>query len=142
MTYQPGVVVSFDRWQEIGSALVAEAVAIRRQTAEAILEASVGNAAEASGALKAGHYLVDPDANTYAAAVAAARAKNPNVEILPMVAAEKETTIVAVAVSYGDSAEFYTGEKNPDAHPFLGPAAEAQRPTFDAAVAGLDGRIS
>lgn len=117
--------------------LIEEAAAIRHESAERIIEASKANAAQVTGALKASHYRVDERGSTYAQATAAALAANADAAMLPEVSAEKDTTIVAVAVEYGAPAEYYTGPTNPDAHPYFTPAVEAERGRFAAAVKGV-----
>lgn len=107
---------------------------IRHASADRILAESVANAAEVTGGLKASHYRVDERGSTYATATAAARAANPDIELLPELAAQPDTTIIAVAAEYGAAAEYYTGPTNPDAHPYFTPAVEAERPRFADAV--------
>ncbi len=142
MAYQAKVEVVFERWGEVGSALVQEAAALRHETGARILEKATGNAPKVTESLARSGYLVDADGtSTYAQAVEAAREKNADVEILPEVEAEPNTTIVAFAAAHAAANEFYTGEKNPGAHPFLTPAAESERSAFDAAVAALGGRV-
>ena len=116
--------------------LQALAAEIRHASADRILAASKDNAAEVTGALKASHYKVDERGSTYADATAAALTANPGMQILQELAAEPDTTIIAVAAGYGAEAEYYTGPTNPDAHPYFTPAVEAERPAFNAAVQG------
>lgn len=135
------VVVVSNLWGQVAHDLAEEAAKLRQETADAIKVASVANAAEITGALKASHYVTDERGSGYQNAAAAALTRRPEAHIMDEVPAEPETSIVAVAVSYAAPAEYYTGPTNPDAHPYLTPAAEAERPKFDAAVAALGGRI-
>lgn len=141
MPYQPSVNVTADLTAHVAAQFAVAAADLRHETAARILAASVANAAEETGGLKASHYIVDERGSGYSAAAAAALAKNPKAEILPGLPAEPDTSIIAVAVAYGEPAELYTGEKNPGAHPYLGPAAEGERPAFEAGVARLGGRV-
>lgn len=139
--YQAKVVIVSDLWAELAQEYVQAGAELRHDTGIAILGRAQENAPEVSGALAASGYLVDDQGSTYSAAVAAAQSKNPDVELLPEVQAERNTTIVAFAVVYAAANEFYTGEQNPSAHPYLTPAAESVRPQFEAAVLNLGGRV-
>jgi hypothetical protein len=142
MAYQAQTLVVFDATAEVAAHLAAEAAAFRRLIAGAILTAAVDAAPEVTGGLKASGYLVDEAIDTYQEAVAAAASKNPGIELLPKVEIEPDTTIVAFAASYAATNELYTGPANPGAHPFLGPASEAQRPAFEAGVAQLGEKLT
>jgi len=141
MPYDAKVVVVSDLWGEIAQAYLQEAAQLRHDTGLVILGRAQENAPEVTGALASSGYLVDEQGSTYQAAVAAAQSKNPEVQLLPEVPAEPNTTIVAFAVVYAAANEFYTGEHNPGAHPYLTPAGESVRPQFEAAVQALGGRV-
>jgi hypothetical protein len=139
--YQAKTIVVFDKSAQISRQYARLADQLRHETIDRIMAGSVANAAEDTGALKAAHYVVDDRGNGYGDAVQAALGKNPNAELLPEVAAEPNTSILAVVVSYAAIAELYTGPANPGAHPFMTTAAESERPGFESAVRTLGGQI-
>lgn len=139
--YQAKTVVVFDRSAQISSQYARLADQLRHETIDRIKAGSIANAAEQSGALKAAHYVVDDRGSEYAEAVAAALSKNGDAQFLPEVPAESNTSILAVAVEYAAPAEFYTGEVNPGAHPYMTPASESERPNFERAVRALGGQL-
>lgn len=142
MPYQAKTIVVFDKSAQIGAQYARLADQLRHETVDRIKAQSIANAAEVSGALKAAHYVVDDRGSGYADAVADALGKNPNVDLLPEVAAEPHTAILAVAVEYAAIAELYTGTANPGSHPFMTTAAESERPGFESAVRALGGQIT
>jgi hypothetical protein len=140
--YQPKVVVISDRTAQIAAQYARLADQLRHDTIDRIKAGSVANAAEQSGALKAAHYVTDDRGSEYGEAVAAALGKNPDADMLPEIAPEPNTSILAVAVEYAAIAEFYTGEANPGSHPYMTTAAESERPAFERAVRALGGQIT
>lgn len=139
--YQARVVVVFDRAAVVARQYEAEATRIRHETIDAIKAGSVANAAEVTGSLKTGHYVTDDRGSGYAEAVSAAQAVNADVEILPEVPQEPGVSILSNCVAHAEANEFYTGDVNPGAHPFMTPAAEAQRPNFERKIRALGGSI-
>lgn len=108
---------------------------IARHTAEEIRDTAQDYSAVVTGAQQASVYVVTSDESTYDEAVAAARAANPDVELLPEVEAPPPgVAVVAVAVVYGASNEF-------DHQAFLGPAAEDVRPRYEAALSHLEDEL-
>jgi len=107
-----------------------------RKTQEALLrtlETAEGYAADLAhiqtGAMRAGLYISTAEGSTYEAAVAAARALSPTVEILPEVPRpEPGRGILADCTAQGVFEEFGTSKRAP--HPFLGPAAMQAEPVF------------
>lgn len=130
------VIILEDNTASIVAALQSDASEVRHETAWRILTSAQQNAPKDTEALSLSVYVTDEYGSTYAAAVAAAQGKNSKVGILSEVPKERDTTIVAFAVEYALINEFYTGPMNPGAHPFLGPAVEAERPAFEAATGG------
>lgn len=104
-------------------------------TRRAFAERIKGNAAEAApvdtSALSVSGYITDENGSDYDAAVSAAQGKNPKAEMLPEVAAERDSTIIAFAAAYAAINELTNVA-------FLSPAVEAERPAFEA----LGGRIT
>lgn len=124
------MIVAADNTAVIVASFERAAADLRRETAERIALAASEAAPVDKGALQVSSYLTDETGSDYSAAVSAAQAKNPKVEVLAEVPKEKDTTIISFAVDYAEINELTNVA-------FLGPAVEAARPAFEAEVGKL-----
>lgn len=125
------VAILEDNTAAIVAEMTRDAADTRREFAERILQTAGQNAPVDTAALSVSGYLHDERGSTYDAAVSAAQGKNPKAEMLPEVAAERDSTIISFAAVYAAINELTNVA-------FLSPAVEAERPAFEA----LGGRIT
>jgi len=110
-----------------------------REVAMAIQIAAQDNAPVDTGALKNSIYTSTARSSSYDEAQEKALKSNPQAQLLPEVEPPRDdlTAIVAVGAEYGVYVEM--GAEGRPAQPYLGPAAEAARPAFEAAMRKLLG---
>lgn len=120
---------------ELAAALAKAASELVRKAAFDIQARAAQNAPVATGYLKSSIYTVTKDASTYGQGVTT---PPPGASLLDQVPAPTSATeaLVAVGANYGAYIEL--GTSKAPAQPYLIPAADAVRPSFEAAMAKLE----
>lgn len=128
-----------DRLGRLSGELRRQAGLVVRATAMAIQAAAQNAAPVDTGALKNSIYTATARSSGYDKAQDKALRANPQAQVLPEVEPPRDdlTAIVAVGAEYGVYVEM--GAEGRPAQPYLGPAAEAARPAFEAAMRRLLG---
>lgn len=125
--------VDFNNFDAIRGRLRSYAGSVVRKTAFDIQRGYQQNARRDTGAQVNSAYVVTANQSTYGAAVAAAQAANPDVELLPEVPApDPFTAIVAVAAAYAPVNEYGGAGRPGDGA--MTQAAESARAPFYAAM--------
>lgn len=114
---------------------------VRKATLDVQAQAQ-GNVTVVTGFLKNSIYtLTDAGESSYDTAAAAAQAANPKAEVLDQVETPKapvggSRAVVAVGASYGSFVEMGTSKMA--AQPYLQPAVDQVKPSFEAACSKLE----
>lgn len=121
---------------EAAAELEVAAQAVVEATAETIREGARANAAVDTGAMRTALYVSTPTESDYASVAGEAHDLNPKADVLDEVEKpDHGEAIVAEAMNYGIFQEY--GTHKMAAHPYLTPAAEAERANFLAAMEAL-----
>ncbi|MDE2100088.1 MAG: hypothetical protein KGL39_22730 [Patescibacteria group bacterium] len=121
---------------EMAAEIEAAAQVVVETTAEAIRQGAQANAAVDTGAMKTALYVSTATESDYASVTGEAHDLNPKADVLDEVERPAPgEAIVAEAMSYGEYQEY--GTSRMPAHPYLTPAAEAERANFLAAMEAI-----
>lgn len=123
------IVLLTNRFSELADELQEEADAISLETAQQIMEEYRRAAREDTGAQKSSAYIATPEESGYSEAVAAAKGKNPEAEMLSEVETpEAHTVVIAVAAAYAFGNEY--GRHGMAGDGALTQAVESQRQAY------------
>lgn len=127
------VVIVYDHSRELAGQLRQRGGQVVRKTAFDVQSAYQQNCRVDTGAQKNSAYVVTANTSTYPAAVAAAEAANPDIELLPEVPhPDAYTALIAIGVKYAAVNEFGGVAHGGDGA--LTKAAESNRQAFLAAM--------
>lgn len=133
------ILVVYDRFPEIAVGLEKAISQVVRKAAFDIQAYAASIAPVDTGFLKSSIYVVTKAASTYGIGVANPPQGAFMMDEVPTPNSDQEA-IIAVGANYGVYLEF--GTVHMDAQPYMTPAAEAIRPSFEAALSQIEGMVS